>query len=71
MSVIEIGKAGVMQFGVRVHRAGEYPEKFRDAEDPVEVLYYRGWWDLLKLRRSPSSARASPRLKPLRTRRDW
>ena len=36
-------EAGVMQFGVRVHRAGEYPEKFRDAEDPVEVLYYRGW----------------------------
>jgi DNA processing protein len=39
--------AGVRQFGVRVHRAGEYPEKFRDAEDPVEVLYYRGWWDLV------------------------
>jgi DNA processing protein len=41
-------EAGVMQFGVRVHRAGEYPEKFRDAEDPVEVLYYRGWWDLVE-----------------------
>ena len=40
-------ESGVMQFGLRVHRAGEYPHKFRDAEDPVEVLYYRGWWDLV------------------------
>jgi DNA processing protein len=40
--------AGVRQFGVRVHRAGEYPEKLRDAEDPVELLYYRGWWDLVE-----------------------
>jgi DNA processing protein len=42
--------AGVMQFGVRVHRAGEYPAKLRDAEDPVELLYYQGWWDLVETR---------------------
>jgi DNA processing protein len=30
--------AGITKFGVRVHRAGEYPEKLRDAEDPVELL---------------------------------
>jgi len=41
-------ESGIAQFGIRVHRAGEYPHKFRDAEDPVEVLYYRGWWDLVE-----------------------
>lgn len=38
---------GVTHYGVRVHGAGEYPEKLRDAEHPVEVLYYRGYWDLV------------------------
>jgi DNA processing protein len=42
--------AGIKQFGVRIHRAGEYPKKLRDAEDPVELLYYRGWWDLIETR---------------------
>ena len=42
--------SGVRQFGIRVHRAGEYPNKLRDAEDPVELLYYRGWWDLVETR---------------------
>ena len=41
--------AGVQDFGVRVHGAGEYPEKLRDARHPVEVLYYRGWWDLVEM----------------------
>jgi DNA processing protein len=54
--------SGVQQFGIRVHRAGEYPRKLRDAEDPVELLYYRGWWDIVETRsiavvgtREPSS----------------
>jgi DNA processing protein len=42
--------AGVQQFGIRIHRAGEYPAKLRDAEDPVELLYFRGWWDLVETR---------------------
>jgi DNA processing protein len=42
--------AGIVKFGIRVHRAGEYPKKLRDAEDPVELLYYRGWWDLVETR---------------------
>ena len=41
-------ESGVTQFGLRIHRAGEYPKKLRDAEDPVELLYYRGWWDLVE-----------------------
>lgn len=40
-------KTGVTGFGVRVHGAGEYPEKLRDALHPVEMLYYQGWWDLV------------------------
>src|SRR5687767_5140391 len=43
-----LAKAGVTQFGIRVHGAGEYPEKLRSAEYPVELLYFRGWWDLVE-----------------------
>lgn len=39
-------EADVVRFGVRVHGAGEYPEKLRDAAHPVELIYYQGWWDL-------------------------
>jgi len=37
----------VRQFGLRVHRAGDYPQKLRDATEPVELLYCRGYWDLV------------------------
>lgn len=55
-------KAGVHQFGVRIHHAGDYPKKLRDARHPVEVLYYRGGWELTE---TPSiaivgSRKASP-----------
>lgn len=40
-------RASVGRFGVRVHGAGEYPEKLRDAAHPVELLYFQGWWDLV------------------------
>ena len=43
-------EADVMRFGVRVHGAGEYPQKLRDAAHPVELLYYQGWWDLVESR---------------------
>lgn len=36
-------------FGVRIHGAGEYPPKLRDARHPVELLYYRGFWELVEL----------------------
>ena len=42
--------ASVPRFGVRVHGAGEYPERLRDARHPVELLYYCGWWDLVASR---------------------
>ena len=43
--VERIRAAGVGHFGVRVHRAGEYPAKLRDARHPIELLYYRGTWE--------------------------
>jgi len=42
--------AGVHQFGVRIHHAGEYPVKLRDARNPVELLYYQGGWELTEPR---------------------
>lgn len=45
--------AGIERFGVRVHGAGDYPEQLRNAEYPVELLYFQGWWDLAE---SPSVA---------------
>jgi DNA processing protein len=43
-------KAGVHQFGVRIHHAGDYPAKLRDARHPVELLYYRGAWEITETR---------------------
>lgn len=45
-----LAKRGIKQFGVRIYRAGEYPLKLRDATYPVELLYYRGFWDLVETR---------------------
>jgi DNA processing protein len=40
---------GVERFGVRIHRAGEYPTKLRHARHPVELLYYAGTWEIAEL----------------------
>ena len=45
-----IRDAGIKHFGIRVHGAGEYPQKLRDADHPIEVLYFQGWWDLVNTR---------------------
>jgi hypothetical protein len=42
--------AGIQHFGVRVHGAGDYPSKLRDATHPVELLYFQGLWDLVNTR---------------------
>ena len=39
-------QAGVDSFGVRVFGAGEYPIWLRDADHPLQLFYYQGWWDL-------------------------
>ena len=43
-------EAGVHQFGVRINHAGDYPAKLRDARHPVELLYYRGAWEITETR---------------------
>ncbi|MGK2976388.1 DNA-processing protein DprA [Klebsiella michiganensis] len=45
-----MSRYAVENIGIRVHGAGEYPEKLRDARNPVEVIYYQGWWDLVNTR---------------------
>ncbi len=45
-----IRAAGIKRFGIRVHGAGEYPPKLRDAQHPVELLYFQGNWDLTSSR---------------------
>ena len=43
-------RAAVGRFGIRIHHAGDYPKKLRDARYPVELLYYRGEWELTEAR---------------------
>ncbi|MBI1416852.1 MAG: DNA-processing protein DprA [Limimaricola sp.] len=50
MVLEKLHKSGVYQFGVRVHKAGDYPAKLRDAKHPVELLYYQGTWELSEMR---------------------
>lgn len=45
-----IRAAGIKHFGIRVHGAGDYPEKLRDAQHPVELLYFQGNWDITSSR---------------------
>lgn len=40
--------SNVKRFGVRIHGAGDYPRRLRDAKEPVELLYYQGSWDLVE-----------------------
>ncbi len=49
-SVHRLLEKNINRFGVRVHGAGEYPRKLRDATYPIELLYFQGWWDLIESR---------------------
>ena len=42
-----LAQASVKRFGIRVCGTGDYPERLRDARNPIELLYFQGWWDLL------------------------
>lgn len=46
----QLKSAGIHKFGVRIHHAGDYPIKLRDAKHPIELLYYRGAWELTERR---------------------
>ncbi len=49
-AMAHLREAEIHRFGVRVHGAGEYPLKLRDATHPIELLYFQGWWDLVETR---------------------
>jgi DNA processing protein len=51
-AVAILRKAGVERFGVRVHGAGDYPQRLRDAWHPIELLYYQGRWNLVDVPRA-------------------
>jgi DNA processing protein len=36
----------IEHFGVRINGTFDYPQKLRDAANPVEFLYFQGLWDL-------------------------
>ena len=41
----ELHSNGVSNFGIRINHAADYPQKLRDAQHPVELLYFRGIWE--------------------------
>jgi len=47
-----IEKSGIKDLGIRVHGSEEYPLKLRDAANPIEFFYFRGWWDLVNSKKS-------------------
>ncbi|MBN9289522.1 MAG: DNA processing protein DprA [Gammaproteobacteria bacterium 39-13] len=43
-----IKKYNVPTFGIILHNVDEFPQKLRDAKYPVELFYFRGYWDLVE-----------------------
>lgn len=43
----KLATAKIKNFGVRVFNSIDYPAQLRDAENPLELFYYRGTWDLV------------------------
>jgi DNA processing protein len=46
--VQRLERAQIKDLGVCVNGSEDYPDRLRDAKHPVELLYYRGWWDLIE-----------------------
>jgi DNA processing protein len=46
--VEKLDQAKISDFGIRIHGSEDYPERLRDAAHPVELLYFRGSWDLIE-----------------------
>lgn len=40
-------RTNIHDCGIRVYGSEDYPDRLRDAAHPVELLYFRGWWDLI------------------------
>lgn len=46
--VARLREHGVGKFGVRVYGDPEYPCRLREADHPVELLYFQGAWDFVQ-----------------------
>lgn len=44
--------AGITRYGVRVNGTLDYPDRLREADHPLEVFTYQGWWELVDSSRS-------------------
>jgi DNA processing protein len=44
--VEQFAKRGIKRFGVRINGTLDYPDRLRDAAEPVEFLYFLGSWEL-------------------------
>jgi len=42
----QLAKRGIKRFGVRINGTADYPDRLRDATEPVEMLYFLGSWEL-------------------------
>lgn len=42
----QLASRGIRSFGVRIHGTADYPDRLRDATEPVELLYFLGSWEL-------------------------
>lgn len=42
----QLSRKGIKRFGVRINGAYDYPERLRQAAEPVELLYFLGSWEL-------------------------
>lgn len=40
--------AGIKNWGIRINNTLDYPQRLRDARNPVEMFYYRGNWELIE-----------------------
>lgn len=38
----------VVDFGIRIYGMADYPQRLRDAQYPVDLLYFQGSWDLVE-----------------------
>lgn len=44
--VKQFAKRGIKRFGVRINGTHDYPQRLRDATEPIEMLYFLGSWEL-------------------------
>lgn len=40
---------GAARYGIRINKAPDYPYHVRDADHPIELLYYQGFWEIAEL----------------------